>query len=251
MTTVQMPIFGRSHPRFSEVYRTLISHVISGEAVGLEHYAQMIPIARTLDERLHLLDDAWSERRHLMGMVKAANDLGITPRSSVDDEYWGKVRSAFRARAISGDLAGCYAIQDIVLECLAVTFYEALSPGLDASIAALLRSIVEDEREHLTHGKATMAAFFAEDPAGLERSVEYANENVGRVLAEWMRPRDCSPVCGVCTITRGSCFKEDLNLVDVDIAATRGQFTALYGKVLRDIGFAPAKVTRWVARLMS
>jgi fatty aldehyde decarbonylase len=244
-----MPLFGRSHPRFGDVYRTVISHVISGETVGMEHYAQMIPIARTLDERLQLLEDAWSEKRHLMGMLAVAGELGVTPRSSIADEYWGKVRAAFRSRAVAGDLASCYVIQDIVLECLAVTFYEALVPGLEAPVAARLKAIAEDEREHLAHGTATVAAYFAEDAAGLARCVDYANEHAGRTLSEWMRPRDCDPVCGVCTITRGSCFKEDLTLLEVDLAATRGRFTALYGKALRDVGFAPGTVTHWMARL--
>jgi len=246
-----MPSFGPSHPRFADVYRTLISHVIAGEAVGIEHYAQMIPIARTIDERMQLLEDAWSEKCHLKSMLAAAYELGVTPTSAIDDQYWGKVRAAFRARAVAGDLAGCYVIQDIVLECLAVAFYEGLVPRLEPTVAARLAAIAQEEREHLAHGTATAAEFHSEDPLGLEQRVEYANENAGRVLSEWMRPRDCEPVCGVCTITRGSCFKEDLQLLQVDIAATRGRFTALYGKTLRDVGFSPARVTRWVARLAS
>jgi fatty aldehyde decarbonylase len=217
----------------------------------VEHYAQMIPIARTLEERMHLVDDVCSERSHLKSMLAVAGQLGLTPRFSIEDDYWGKVRSAFRARATAGDLAACYVIQDVVLECLAVTFYEALVPGLQPLVAGRLAAIARDEREHLAHGAATVAAFCREDPAGLEERVEYANEQAGRTLSEWMRPRDCDPVCGVCSITRGSCFKDDLRLLEVDLAATRARFTALYGKTLRDIGYSPARVTRWVARLTS
>ncbi len=242
-------VVGRDHPRFGEIYRTMLSHVISGEAVGVEHYAQMIPLARSLDERLHLLEDAWSEKCHLQSMQAVSRELGIVPRFSIDDDYWGKVRSGFRARAAEGDLAACYVMQDVVIESLAVTFYEALAPGLDPSVGERLTAIAADERQHLAGGTETARAFFQEDPIGFEQRVEYANEHTGRALAEWMRPRDCEPVCGVCSITRGSCFKEDLKLLDVDLPATRGRFTSLYGKVLRDVGFAPAKVTRWLARL--
>jgi fatty aldehyde decarbonylase len=246
---VAQPVLDRNHPRFGEVYLTMISHVISGEAVGVEHYAQMVPLARSLDERLHLLEDAWSEKGHLQSMQAVCRELGIVPDFSIGDDYWGKVRSAFRARAVEGDLAACYVMQDVVIECLAVTFYEALVPGLDPSVGKRLTAIAADEREHLASGTETVRAFFREDPQGLEQAVEYANEHTGRVLAEWMRSSDCQPVCGVCSSTRGSCFKEDLTLLDVDIAATRGRFTSLYGAVLRDVGFAPAKVTRWLARL--
>lgn len=244
-------VLRRNHPRFGEVYRTMISHVISGEAVGVEHYAQMVPLARSLEERMHLLEDAWSEKRHLQSMEAVARDLSIEPRFAIDDDYWGTVRSGFRARAVEGDLVACYVMQDVVIESLAVTFYEALQPGVEPSVGQRLAAIAADERQHLTEGTETVRAFFQEDPEGLEQRVEYANERIGRVLAEWMRPKDCEPVCGTCSITRGSCFKDDLKLLDVDLPATRGRFTSLYGKVLRDVGFPPARVTRWLARLTS
>ena len=245
-----LPRFDESHERFGATYRTLLSHVVSGEAVGIEHYAQMIPIARSLEERVALLEDAWSEKRHLQSILSVASALGVTAHVAIDDEYWGVVRAAFRARAAASDLAACYVIQDVVLECLAVTFYEALIPGVQPGVAARLAAIARDEREHLEHGTAIAAEFFAADRSGFAERVEYANERVGRPLAEWLRPRDCQPVCGVCSITRGSCFKESLELVDVDLKAARGGFTALYGKTLRDIGFSPAEVTRWIARLV-
>ena len=243
------PSLGPHREVLGDVYLTLLSHVVSGEAVGMEHYAQMIPIARSLEERLELLEDAWSEKKHLKSVLAVAGELGVTPRQAIHDDYWGQVRAAFRERAVAGDLAGCYVIQDVVLECLAVTFYEALVPGVAPAVAARLQAIASDEREHLAHGTATLREFHAADPKGLAERVEHANERAARTLAEWMRPRDCEPVCGVCSITRGRCFKESLELVDVDLAATRGRFCALYGSTLRAIGFTPASVTRWVARL--
>jgi fatty aldehyde decarbonylase len=235
----------------SPVYRTLLSHIVTGESVGIEHYSRMVPLARTVRERIELVDAAHDERGHLVSILQAAQSLGIATEWAADDVYWGAVRSTFKEAADAGDLLACYVIQDVVLEVFAVTLYDAVQDGLEGSVASRVAAIAADERRHLADGIAALRSQVDRDDAGLRPRIEAANESVARVLAEWLRDGDCAIACGVCMKTRGSCFKDDLGLFGVDLGRTRARFLSLYGESLRGLGFTPAMVTRWLARLVS
>ena len=64
-------------PRYPTVYRDVVAHSITGEAVGIEHYSRMIPLARSVDERLDLLEDAYHEKLHLLGMREVGRRLNV------------------------------------------------------------------------------------------------------------------------------------------------------------------------------
>jgi hypothetical protein len=66
------------------------------------------------------------------------------------------------------------------------------------------------------------------------------------VLAEWIGPEECGPHCGVCN---ADCAKLDLHLLGVEMPAVQARFVADYGDAVRAIGFRPATVARWLARL--
>ena len=235
----------------SPVYRTLLSHIVTGESVGIEHYARMVPLARTMQERIDLVDAAHDERGHLVSILDAARSLGIATEWAADDAYWGTVRRTFKEAADRGDLLECYVIQDVVLETFAVTLYGAIQGGLETSLASRVAAIATDEGQHLAHGIAALRSRALGDDVELRPRVEVANESVARVLAEWLRESDCASLCGVCAKTRGSCFKDDLGIFGVDLGRTRARFISLYGESLRGLGFTPAAVTRWIARLAS
>jgi fatty aldehyde decarbonylase len=250
-TDARTPSLTRDDPRFSPVYRTLLSHIVTGESVGIEHYARMIPLARTVQERVHLADAAHDERCHLVSILDVARTLGLSTEWADDDAYWGPVRRTFKEAADGGDLLACYVIQDVVLESFAVTLYEAIQGGLEASVASRVAAIAADEREHLGHGLEALRNKEGADAAELRPRVEIANEGVARILAGWMQASDCTALCGVCARTLGSCLKHDLDLIGVDLDRTRARFISLYGDALRTLGFTPSAVTRWIARLPS
>ena len=233
-------------PRYPTVYRDVVAHSVTGEAVGIEHYSRMIPLARSLDERLDLLEDAYHEKLHLMAMREVGHRLGVPEKADIDGPYWRKIREAFRSRADAGDLLGCYVMQDIVLETFAVVLYEAVLPGSDPFAAERIRVIAAEERDHLAHGIHALGEAHGTDQAGLEQRVDYATERVARVLAEWIGPEECGPHCGVCN---AECAKLDLHLLGVDMPATQGRFVGEYGAALRAIGFPASQVTRWLAQL--
>jgi fatty aldehyde decarbonylase len=231
------------------VYGAILSHIVTGEIVGMEHYARMIPLARSPRERLEILGDAWHEGRHLSSVLEVAKHLGIDVTWALNDAYWGSVRILFEERAAVGDLTGCLVIQDLVLESFAVALYGAILPGLEPEVGECVAAILTDEKEHLAHGAAALRRLLEEDASGTAARVESSNDGVARLLAGWLRPQDCAPVCGVCAALRRTCLKPDLELLGVDLVEARAGFLATYGHALRESGFSPARVTRWLARL--
>ena len=237
------------HPKFREVYGAILSHIVTGEIVGMEHYARMIPLSNDPRERLEILGDAWEEGRHLSSVLEVAKHVGVDVTWALDDAYWGGVRAFFEERATVGDLTGCLVIQDLVLESFAVALYGAVLPGLEPEVAECVAAILTDEKEHLAHGAAALGRLVEEDPSGTAACVEPANEGVARLLAGWLRQQDCAPTCGVCGALRRTCLKPDLELLGVDLVEARAGFLSTYGRALREAGFSPARVTRWLARL--
>jgi fatty aldehyde decarbonylase len=237
------------HPSYARAHRIVLSQAVTGEAVGIEHYARMIPLARDLDERLRLLEDAWRESLHLKSMREVAAELGVELEEAPDDPYWSRVKVAFTERASDGDLLGCYIIQDLVLECFAVVLYETLAGCVEPSIAARFTEIAADERTHLAEGLRLVSAAFHRDPDVTFKGIEFAHERVARVLGEWIKPRLCAPICGVCGKVGGGCAKPDLALLELNMSRVQSKFVSRYGEVLREIGIPIGQVTRWLARL--
>ncbi len=235
------------HPR---VHRIVLSLAITGEAVGIEHYARMIPLARGTDQQLALLEDAWRERGHLELLRQIALDLGYGTEDGRDDPYWSRITAAFAAEAAAGDLLGCHVVQDLVLESFALTLYGAAAPHLDDAVGRAFRAIAEDEKRHLQNGIALLRQAWAADAEGTFRRIERAHQSVTTVLAAWIRPQDCAPVCGVCAKVGGGCAKPDLERVQLDVVRMRAGFISCYGGALREVGVAPGIVTRWLARLL-
>lgn len=228
------------------VYSDVLGHAVTGEAMGIEHYSLMIPMSNSIDERLDLLDDAYHERMHLIGMRQIAEKLGLDVHTDLNGHYWKQVRAAFRERVEAGDLLGCYVMQDIVFETFAVVLYRAVAPGSPPFAAETLMAIADEEREHLSHGVRMLRELYPQDPEKMRERVEFANERVARVLAEWTKPGGCATSCGVCAC---SCAKLDLHRLDVDMADVQARFLDDYGQALREIGFPAADVTRWLARV--
>lgn len=238
-------------PRYARIHRIIVSQAVTGESVGIEHYAKMIALCPGLPERLALLEDAWRERHHLVAVQDAAREMGLTIEDGRDDPYWSRIRAAFDECAARGDLIACHMVQDVVLECFAVTLYRCLVGRVDPALAGRFERIAADEEQHLRHGLDEARRAFDSDPEGTFARMEFANERVARVLAEWIRPEDCQPVCGVCGKVGGGCAKPDLEALQLDLIRMRADFVSRYGAVLREAGVAPATVTRWVARLFA
>jgi fatty aldehyde decarbonylase len=236
---------------YTRVHRIVFSQIVTGEAVGVEHYARMIPLATSLDERMGLLDDAWHEGQHLRAVQRLAASMELPVDPAVNDPYWGRVQAAFNECAERKDLAACYLIQDVVLECFAITLYRSLAPLLGADVQSTLERIAEDEEKHFAEGCARLQRAYESDPEGTMARMDFANERVARALAEWIKPEDCAPICSVCGKVGGGCAKADLAKVDLDMTEVMAAFADRYGEALRHADLPTWAVTRWLARLVS
>ena len=154
-------------PRYARVHRIIVSQAVTGESVGIEHYAKMIALCPGLPERLALLEDAWRERHHLVAVQDAAREMGLTIEDGRDDPYWSRIRTAFDECAARGDLIACRMVQDVVLECFAVTLYRCLVGRVDSALTGRFERIAADEEQHLRHGLEEARRAFESDPQGL------------------------------------------------------------------------------------
>ena len=237
------------HERYRPVHQVILSQAVAGESIAIRHMARMICLSEDLDERLELVEDAARERVHLLSLRSAAADLGV-PLVAAPDPYWGEVGRAFDAFADAGDLDGCFIVQDVVLECYAITLYRALETCTEPFLAELVRRIADEEEQHLAHGIERVRRGLEGDPSIVRARIEAANESVARVLANWVRVEDCEPICGVCGQVGGICAKEDLRLLGMDLSGLQPAFAQLYGDSLRAAGLGAAEVARWLARLI-
>ncbi len=235
---------------YTRIHRIIASQAVTGESIGIDHYARMIPLSTSLAEKLALLEDAWRERQHLLAVQSVAEAEGWELEDGRDDPYWSRIRAAFEENAERGDLLGCRVVQDLVLECFAVSLYKLLAPKIDARLSHAFERIAVDEEQHLQQGLEEVRGALLENYADTLARLEFANERVARVLAEWLQPQDCEPVCGVCGKVGGGCAKPALQGLELDLLRLRAVFVNRYGAVLREAGVEPAKVTRFLARLL-
>lgn len=232
-------------------HRLILGQAITGELVAIENYARMIPLARSTDDKLALLEEAMHERGHiriLHGLGKVL-DLGVIDGAAFDP-YWSRVRAAMDEIVARADLDAARFVQDFILECYAVTLYRAVIPHVEPVFRRKLETIADDEQAHLLGGIAAFAGLLGSDRARALEVLDFGHERVARVLAEWIAPSDCRPLCGVCGALGDRCGKPLLEEIQLDTSRLAADFADVYGGALRDAGLSPAEALRYVAELV-
>lgn len=228
----------------------VISQAITGEFFAIENYARMMLHANGSERRLELFDEANHERGHIRSLRGAAKLLGLSNvDAALNDPYWDKVRSAVVAALEEGRSDDALFIQDFILEAYACTLYAAVLPYVGSVLAPKIEAILNDEREHLRSAVLRMQHLWHSDPEAAVSMVERTHLPVAGVLAKWVQPEDCKPICGVCSKVAGSCGKPVLEQAGVPTEALAASFFNIYGNALRQVGFAPLQVMRWLASL--
>ena len=238
-------------PAVRSAHRLILGQAITGELVAIENYARMIPLARSTEEKLALLEEAIHERGHiriLHGIGKVL-DLGAID-AAVFDPYWTRVRSAMDEIVARSDLPAARFVQDFILECYAVTLYGAVTPHVEPVFRPKIQAIADDEHEHLVGGIAAFAALLTSDRARAFAILDFGHARVARVLAEWIAPSECRPLCGVCGALGDRCGKPLLQEIHLDTSRLAADFADVYGGALRQAGLSPAEALRYVAELV-
>ena len=247
MATPAIKYLGREvSDSYLAVVGDILSHAITGELVGMQHFASMVPLCDDIEEKYDMLDHAQSERGHAVAFTKVAQDLGIPLTSNPNAPYWKRIGNAFRQFVSEGDLTLCLLAQEVVLESLAVGMYLEVGKALEGKLAEIFTKIGEEEKSHLGHSVEELKEIYEADKAGFEAKVERVHREVMMVLGEMTAREDHSGHCEICN---GNCIKESLGEVNLKLSDMRGATMYWYLHILDEIGLPGDLTLRWVSEL--
>lgn len=239
------------HPEKTEVYwdvvTDILSQAVTGEMVGMSNFAMLTGTIDDVHEKMECVEHANCERHHAEGFIHLAQKYKLPININLNGYYWRTVRESFNRWAIKPDFIGCIIIQEVMLECFAVSMYNDVGTALaDHEIGQLFLSISKEEEEHIEHSIELLKAELDKGYAGFIKKVEDVHTDCMTILAEWSATVDLKGHCGVC---RGECMKNSLYAAGLDIKGLRGNALNLYLKTLDRIGIPPLKSTEWIAGL--
>jgi rubrerythrin len=224
----------------------IFSQAVTGELIGMSNFASL---AETIDdplEKMEAVEHAESERKHAESFIALARKMNLNVRINMDGVYWSGMRSRFLERAREKDFIGCLIIQEVMLESFAISMYNDVGHALEGAAGKLFLKIRDEEREHLEHSSHLLREELNRDSAGFIEKFETIHYQSMNILSEFSATTDLSGHCGVC---HGTCMKNDLHLVNLDIVSMRGNALALYAHALDEIGIPGEKSLVWIANL--
>lgn len=224
----------------------ILSQAITGELIGMSNFAAFTGVITDVHEQMEAVEHANCERRHAERFLHVAKKFGIEPRINTDGYYWLGIRRCFLQYCRQKDFIGCLIIQEVMLECFAVSMYSDVGHALDNEIGRLFLAISEEEREHIEHAIDFLKAEMKKDPYAFFEKMKLIHDDCMTILAEWTAKFDLKGHCGVC---KGACMKASLHEIGLDITVMRGNALNLYMKTLDRIGFPGLKTLQWVISL--
>jgi hypothetical protein len=196
---------------------------------------------------MECIEHANCERNHAEGFigVAAKNDLPIFV--TLDGTYWTRVRKTFEKYSDQKDFIACVIMQEVILECFAVSMYKDVGRALQASeIGRLFLAISKEEEQHIEHSIEILRLEMEKDSGAFISKVEEVHKDCMTILAEWTVLRPCDTHCAVC---HGDCMKDNLSLIGLEMKSLRGNALNLYMKTLDRIGIPSVKSLKWVLDL--
>lgn len=228
------------------VYADILSQAVTGELIGMANYAAMCQLFDDPENQIDAVAHADNERGHAAAFRNTARDLGVTAIENLAAPYWHRVRIAFMDHVARRDIIACLVIQEVMLECFAVSMYHAVAAVAPEPIRSTFRDIGDEEEGHVDHAIAELQAALQADRDGFERKVEGLHDEVMTILAEMVAAKDTVPTCGLC---HGECVKGALKEVGLDRTTMRGQALNYYLRILDRVGVRGERSLAWVARL--
>lgn len=219
---------------YIDVIRDILSHAITGEVVGMTHFAMMAGLTDEVEERMEFVEHADSERRHAVMLQKIADEIGVEVLVKPDSPYWKRITDHFRTYVAEGNLTACILVQEIILESMAVGMYREVGKGLDGTkLGWTFSRLGEEEGEHRGHSVEELKEHYQSDPEAFVALLKRVHYDVVTVLAEMMAREDGAGHCQVCW---GSCIKESMSIANLKISDLRGHTLRLYAEALDAIG---------------
>ena len=229
-----------------EVITDILSQAITGEIIGMSNFASLTGAIDDIYEKLEAVEHANCERAHAEGFMEIAKAFSLQPLINPDGYYWKNVRECFLKYANRYDFIGCIIIQEVILECFAVSMYRDVGAALNNDIGKLFTAISKEEEEHIEHSIDLLNTEMNKDPQAFMAKMENIHFDCLTILAEWTATTDLKGHCGVC---QGSCMKESLPEIGLNVTTMRGNALNLYLNTLDRIGLPSEKTLRWVVNL--
>jgi fatty aldehyde decarbonylase len=241
-STLRSPIPVEQHAVITDI----LSQAITGELIGMSNFASLAGSIDDIYEKMEAAEHSNCERGHAQAFIDIAKKFDLEPVINLNGYYWKAVRDCFLKYSSQKDFIGCLIIQEVILECFAVTMYKDIGNALDNEIGDLFTAISAEETEHIEHSIELLKAEMNKDPLAFYEKVEAIHLDCVTILAEWTGKTDLKGHCGVC---KGSCMKESLENVSLDVTTMRGNALNLYMKTLDRIGLPGQKTLQWIVNL--
>jgi fatty aldehyde decarbonylase len=244
MTASQPAIFTKE---FRNVCTDILSQSINGEIVGMSNFAKLTGTFDDVHERMECIEHANCERNHAEGFIQVAKKYDFPVLITLGGTYWTRVRETFTKWADKKDFIACIIMQEVILECFAVSMYKDVGIALESTeMGQLFLEISKEEEEHIEHSIEILKAELEKDYEGFIAKVEAVHYDCMTIMAEWSILRPCEDHCRVCN---GECMKDNLPTIGLDIKFLRGNAMNLYMKTLDRIGIPGIKSLEWVTNL--
>jgi hypothetical protein len=179
--------------------------------------------------------------------MRAAQKHNLPVVITLGGTYWKRVTDTFARWADKKDFIACLFMQEVILECFAVSMYNDVGTALQETfIGNLFLEISKEEEEHIEHSIELLRAELEKDYDGFIAKTEAVHFDCMTILAEWSILRPCEDHCLVCA---GECMKYNLHAIGLNMKSLRGNAMNLYMKTLDRIGIPGIKSLAWVTNL--
>jgi fatty aldehyde decarbonylase len=230
----------------SSVYADIFSQAVTGELVGMLNFTALVDLYASVDEKIDAVEHAFSERGHALAFSNCAKEMGLAVKVDLEAPYWARIREAFMVWARRKDLVACILAQELMLESFAISLYQAVGEKTPGAMGKVFTAIGREEEEHLEHAMELMRAEYKKDGKAFEEKVSQVHASVMTALAEMVTKKDGRGHCGLC---QGTCVKESLPSIGLNIAELRGRALRHYLGTLDRLGLPGEQTLQWVAKL--
>lgn len=185
---------------------TLCSYCV-GETAALEGASGMVAFAPNRRQKIFLATQVVDEARHLEVLLRRMLDLGVARPEEEIARRANKSLLAFKGRLLqfvaSKDWEAALFAQNVILECMEFTVFQAHARQADPITREVLEGIVVDERRHMGFGENDLGRRLAAAPHVRARLSEVRKEldplvlaSFEETLAELGTPRASRPDLG-------------------------------------------------------
>jgi len=233
-------------PAKRAIVTDILSQAITGELIAMSNFTTLSEVTADLRQKMDAVEHAYGERNHAEGFINVAATYDLRPLSNIDGQYWKAIRNCFLKYARRNDYIACLIMQEIMLECFAVSMYDDIGTQLGNSMGDFFCSIAEEEREHIDHAIEVLLAEVKKSPAEFAKKTEQIHWDFMTILSRWTAKADLGGHCGVCA---GNCMKDSLHEINLTITGLRGNALNLYVTTLAKLGISTQKSLPWIINL--